>query len=353
MKTYALLAALVVGLALTWITSPDPASAQTDPAPDINQSFVACYRSIVQADDLFCLTRFELPTHTTDTPVSPEAWCALLVDTDGCIDDPVDPTNPTSLTSGAAYITLYDGATLLGQAQAQRIGHTIGGLYFPAGHGITWANGDVTGCVESSDTLFTTSSEDCIPVFWNTEANTTAAQLAKLSADLVAQMSALETVDELVPAGGYVVSNKITPAGRDLALEALNVMDVILTGAFQSAAVPGITDSFATPSSELPLQTSINATATAVAGGFQGVGTSFGIPAGAVGLGIFTAVGIAVFAVVYRLTDGNGSMSVAAMLTTMLSGTLVGAIPIAVAAVTAVLLFGVGGLFVARKLGVT
>lgn len=354
MKTSAIRnAALALALALTTVFSSGIASAQTDPAPDINQSFVACYRSIVQTDDLFCLTRFELPTHLTEAPVAPEAWCALLVDTDGCIADPVDPTNPTSITSGAAYITLYDNATLLGQAQVQRIGHTIGGLYFPAGHNITWADGNITGCVQSSDTLFTTTTEDCIPVFWNTSANTTAAQLAKLSGDLVAQMAALETVDELIPAGGYVVSNKITPAGRDIALEALNVMDVILTGAFQSAAVPGITDSFATPETELPLQTSVNATATAVAGGFQGVGTSFGVPAGAVGLGMFTAIGIAVFAIVYRVTDGNASMSVAAMLTAMLSGTLVGAVPISVAAVTAVLLFGVGGIFIARKLGVS
>lgn len=350
MKISALAAAFLL-LGLIAILRPLPAAAQTDPAPDINQSFSGCYRSLVQADDLFCLTRYELPTKVTAAPVSPEAWCAVLVDTEGCIDNPVDPVTPTSLLSGAAFITLYKDATLLGQGQAQRIGHTIGGLYFPAGHGVTWGDPTVQGCVESSVSLFTTTSSDCSLVVWNTADNTATAQRAKLGVDLVAQMLALETVDPLIPNGGYVVNNRINDAGRDLALEALNVIDSLLRDTFRSGSFPAITDPFATPSSQLELQNSINATATAMVGSYDDTGAIIGVPGAALGMILATIFGVGAFVFTWRKTEQNAALATVAFLTFVLAGVLISAVPVAVMAVTAVLIFAAGGVFFLRKLG--
>ena len=343
--------ALIAILASSFTVSPT-ASAATDPSPEVFQNFAGCYRSLVQSDDLFCINRYQLPTYETAAPMSAEAWCQYLVDQDGCTADPVDPTAPGTLQSGAAYVTLYDGAsTLLGQVLVPRVGYSVAGLYFPAGHGITWGDTSLQACVESSATLFTTFEQSCLTPVWNTAANTEAAQRTQLGSDLVAQFVNLETEDPLIPVNGYVINNRINAAGRDIALEALNVIDRILTNTFQSSSSPAITDSFATPSSELQLQTDINATATAFVGALDGAGSDLGVSGEALGIGFFAVLGMIAFWIVKRFTDGNNTpLALIAMLTVFLTGVTAGAVPVTVAAVALVLIAAVGVLFMLRKM---
>lgn len=352
MNRYALLAILMTATALSLLPAR-PGLAQTDPSPELFQNFVGCYRSIIQDDDLFCVNSYQLPTNLTSSPMSAEAWCEYLVDQDGCTGDPVDPTAPWSLMAGTAYITLKDGDVVLGQAQVPRVGYSLGGLYFPAGHSITWGDPSIEGCVQSSATFFTTQEESCLPVFWNTEANAQADQRAKLGMDLVSRFLDLETSDPLVPTGGYVVNNLVTNDGRTIAVETLNVIDRILPNTFRSQSLPAISDGYSTPTSPLQLQSDINATATAFHGALEGTGSAFGLSGDAVGLGLFTVFGLVAFTVTYRLTENSLPLSVVAFLTTMLIGVPLGAVPVAVAAVGALLIFAVGGIFVLKKMGVT
>lgn len=352
MKRFVLLAALAATIASVF-TPGSTASAQTDPAPELFNSFVGCYRSLIQTDDLFCITRYQLPTNDTAEPVAAEAWCQYLLDQDGCIGNPVQPTAPWSLMAGAAFIALYDGGVLLGQTQVPRIGYSMGGVYFPAGHGIVWEDPAIEGCVESSATIFTTFEQVCLPVFWNTADNTQEAQRDILGRDLISQFFDLEVQDPLIPPNGYVNNTLISNEGRDIALEMLNVIDRILPDTFRSQSLPAITEGFATPTGDLQLQQDIDATATAFVGALQGTGTSFGLSGDAVGIGLFTIMGLVAFTATYRFTSNNFPMAVVAFLTTMLTGVPIGAVPVTVAAVAGVLIFFVGGFFILKKLGVT
>lgn len=348
MKTLFLAAALIL-ITSSSLVFGGTASAQTDPAPELFINSAACYRSLIQADDLFCLERFQLPSNETESPVAAELWCQYLVDQSGCTGQPVEPSAPYSLTPGTAYITVYQGTTPLGQIQVPRIGYSVGGIYFAAGHGITWGDTTVTACMESSVSYFTTFEQSCQPVLWNTAANTQSAQRAQLGSDLKIQFVNLEAEDPLIAPNGYVVNSLINAEGRTLALEALNVMDRILPNTFQTESTTAITDPFATPSSSLQLQQDIDATAVAFKTALSDTGTSLGLPGDAIGFGMFAGFGIFAFWIVRKMTDGSTVLALVAFLTVMLSGTTIGAIPLTVAAVTALLIFAVGALWVLKK----
>lgn len=338
--------------ALIWTTASASSPAFAADAPDLSIGSAKCYRSILEADDLFCLSDYELPVALTDSPVSPEAWCAELVDTTGCTDRA--PLYPTTLETGAAYVTLYDGADILGQSQVPRIGLALGGTYLAAGHAVTWGNTNITACVESSRTAYDTFTQACLNVLWSAAANTEAAQRADLAQDLLALLQGLEALDPFVETNGYVINSLITSTGRVLALEALSLMDRILIDTFQSQAVQAVTTDF-TPGTGLALQSNIDATATAVVGAFQGLGTDFGVPTDAVGITLFTVVGIIMFAVVQRVAPppGNMPLAVVAFLTVVLIGVQLGAVPVAVVAVMTILLAALAAAFLIRKVALS
>lgn len=322
------------------------ASAQT--SPEVFNAAASCYRSIVQTDDLFCVNRYYLPASLTSAPVSPESWCQYLADQTGCTGNPPVPESPDSLIVGSAVVNLYDSSALVAQVYPPRIGYSIAGIYLPAGHGITWGDTGVESCVESLG--FTTNETSCTGVLWNLAANTEAAQRTQLGDDMLVYLASLEQVDNQVPVAEYVENNKITTAGHTLAIETLNVLDRLIPGYFQTGAVPVIGVGF-TPGAGLPLQSDINATAAAFKSDLDSAGTELGIPGDALGILVFTVFGLGAFVAVKRYTDGNNTpLAVVGFLTMMLCGTLVGAVPVAVAAVAALLIAAVGVLFILRKM---
>lgn len=343
-------ASLILAAASSLVLVGDSSADHGGAAPALTQTTVSCYRSVVQTDDLFCVNSYELPISDTVSPGSPEAWCDELVDQTGCTGNPADPATPTSLVPGSAFVAMYESTTLINQLQVPRIGRSLGGLYYGAGHGIAWADSTITGCVESSTTLFTSSTSSCLPVSWNNAANTETAQRLQLGSDLRALFVNLEVSDPLVPIGGYVVNNLITAAGRTIALETLNVLDRILPGVFQTESLPGVTEDFV-PGSGLQLQTDLDATAVAFTTNLNNAGTELGIPGDALGLLMFTGLGLVGF-VAARRFGGNGSnpLAVVAFLTIMLTGTLVGAVQVSVVAVTALLIVTIAAMYILRKM---
>lgn len=278
----------VAGLALVTILSlSSPAAAQTAPSSETNHA--ACYRSILEADDLYCLTRFELPDSISDG-VS-DAWCAELVNQDGCDGTPADPVEPTSLPQNTVFITLYDNCAaddcsagnLLNVSRVPRIGFGVGGSYMVPGHGVTWADGDVALCLESSDdpAVFGTSSIDCLPVFWNSGENTVSVQRALLGADMVDQVRAVG-IEQAKPTSEYVQNNLINSNGKVFALEALSnadrILDVFSSGA-AAVVIPGNT-----PAAGSTVQAQINSSTSAVQTAKTNFGASLGISGDATGV---------------------------------------------------------------------
>lgn len=345
-----LLVAAALGV-LFMLTAPNSTAFALDPAPDLTVNSVTCYRSIVQTGDLFCLTRYELPTKTSaDVPVSPEAWCAELVNQAGCTDDPVVPDEPTSLIPDSAFATLYTGSTLEDQTRVPRIDHGIAGNYLEPGHAVTWGDASVEGCVESSATLYSTQSQSCIPVVWNTADNTQAEQREQLGDDLVSQIRAIESLRSL-PLNSLVTNNLITTAGRTLALEALNVVDRIVPGVFQAAAERAVTEGFATPSADTALQASLDATATAgeIPTAFAQIGSDLGgLSAGAMATIFFIGVGVVLFVFLHGITQEWVIPSVG-LLSVAMVGVFVRGPSVSVIAVTALLLVFVGSMWFLRR----
>ena len=300
--------AFVIALVLiSTVVISSPAAATGGPAPTLNTNSANCFRNIIEDGDIYCLMRYQLPTFVTATPppVSAEAWCAELVDQDGCTSDPVEPTNETSLITGAAFVTLYQNCgvdcstgTLESQVRTPRINHALGGSYLAAGHGVTWGDPTVNGCVESSATLFTVTSRDCLPVIWNAAASDESTQRTELGAALVGNLVSIESNRNL-SLYSYVSNNLITRAGRILSVEALSVMDQIIPERFQAASFRSQDTAFATPTGILPLQASLDAKAAAapISTAFTNLGTSvFGISGGAFATILFVTFAVAAFA---------------------------------------------------------
>ncbi len=163
--------ALIIATAMMMMIIPS-VHATGGPAPTLSTDQADCFRNVVSDGDIFCLIRYDLPTFVTATPppVSAEAWCAELVDQDGCTADPVEPTNETSQITDSAFVTLYQNCgvdcstgTLESQVRTPRINFALGGAYLAPGHAVTFGDPTVNGCVQSSTTLFTVASISCIP----------------------------------------------------------------------------------------------------------------------------------------------------------------------------------------------
>lgn len=339
--TFTKLLAAVLMVAAVIASSNAPASAQV--APSISVDHAACYRSIVDDDDLFCLGRYELPESVADG-VS-DAWCAELVNQDGCDGTPADPTEPTSLPPNTVFITLYDGCTagdcsagtILNVSRVPRIGTGLGGSYMTAGHTVTWGDTDTHLCLESSDdpAVFATTTIDCIPVFWNGAANVTADQREALGEDMVTQVLAIGILDSL-PSNAYVQNGLINGSGKTFALEALDNADRLLDVFAEKAslvALPGLT-----PVANSTVQASINASTANVQAAKTDFGNNvLGISADGTGVLISLVVTIAIFVLVLSI----GKNIVFALISAMSAASVMvvfGFLPFQVMAVLIVLL---------------
>lgn len=353
------LALAIIFAVLAVTTVQQTADATGGPAPTLSTNQANCYRNIIESGDLYCLMRYELPTFTTATPppVSAEAWCAELVDKDGCTSDPVEPTNETSLITSAAFVTLYQNCgvdcstgTLESQVRAPRINHALGGAYLAPGHAVTWGDVTVNGCVESSTTLFTTPQRSCVPVTWNVAATDQDSQLAQLGSDLIGNLVSVQSNRNLA-LFSYVSNNLITSAGRVLSVEALSVMDQLIPSRFQAAITSSQDTAFATPTGSLALQTSLDASAAAkdLPGAFDSLGTTvLGISGGAFATIFFLGLGIAVFIWMNRKTKEFVIPS-AGFVTVATVGMYVRGPTISVVAVAAVGFGLVGAMFLIGK----
>ena len=335
-------------------------SAIGGPAPTLNTNSVNCYRNIIDAGDLYCLIRYELPTFTTGTPPpgSPEAWCAELIDQDGCITDPVEPTNETSVIQDAAFVTLYQNCgvdcttgTLEHQGRIPRINHALGGAYLSAGHAVTWDDPTVNGCVESSSTLYTVQSQSCFAVVWHTAATDLESQRTVLGTALVGDLRSIESARGLQIGSLVTGSNLVSIAGRELAKEALSVMDQIVPERFQAASAAAIVTGYATPTGDTALQTDLDTTAsgTDLVAAFADLGNTLaGLSGGAMATIMFLAVALIAFWWLHKRTDEYVIPSFG-FVTVAMIGVFVRGPSVSVVAVAAVALSLVGAMFMLRK----
>ncbi len=265
MKLRALLLALV--LAAIMPGSNALAHTPTHAAVDVFAYEAYAFRSIVATDDLFIVMRYELPISTAVS--TNDAWCAELNDADACDGDPAAPTDPTSLVRGSAFATLYSdgyGGTLVEQVTLTRIDHALTGIYVDAGHSITFGNAVTQVCIESSTTLFTSPTVECLSLVWSAATNTEQGQRDDLAAVMAGPTGPMVNLQSarLQSANTYISGvNLITPAGQVFALEAMSFMDRIIPNAFQLSAGPSITTAIATPSSDSDIQQMLDATAVA------------------------------------------------------------------------------------------
>jgi len=365
-KRLQIIAGLIIGL-ITVITtigiSPPPVSAQAYPAPDVFTNSANCFRNIIQSGDLYCLVRYELPTFTTATPppATPEAWCKELVNTDGCIADPVEPTQETSLVTNAAFITLYKdcGAPptncstgdIQSQVRMPRINHSIGGVYISDASTITWGDTTVNACVESSDLLFSVQSSDCLTVAWNTAEDNQTDQRDQLGRTLLDELRAVETNRNL-PFNSYVANSYLSTGARVLALEALSVMDQIIPAYFQAASETALIVPYATPVGSLALQVSIDATAAAtdIPAAFVDLGdTVAGVSGGAMATVFFGILASLFFFWVYSRT-GDYVLPAAGFITVGMIGIWTRGPTVSVVAVAAVVMSMIAAMFILRKI---
>lgn len=239
-----------------------PAQAQTAPTLAISEAHA--FRNIVQTGDLFILVRYELPISVTGG--MSDAWCAYLEDQTGCDASPALPEAPDTLLDQTASVTFYTDcigtncSAAVGREYADqlpRIDHALAGVYFAAGHELTWNTATYGVCIESNAVTFATNEQECLNPQWNAASSDTASQRAELEEQIVVTLRTLETTrndPELSIVNG---SNLITENGRVFALEALGVMAVIIPDVFQAASRVVATP-FATASSGSSLQAQLD-----------------------------------------------------------------------------------------------
>ena len=256
-------------------------------APSVSVKETKCFRSINQANDMYCLMRYELPVKVTvdPTPITtPEAWCLELHNLAGCTDNPVNPSFPTSLEEAHVFINYYKNCTglgdctvgdLLGSMSVPRVGNALGGIYLGTGHGVTHGDTSVFGCIEPSVLVFTTVVEDCQQVVWSFGSNDVDVQRNEMGDYFIAQFLALQIAGN-TGLNVLVSNNRITDAGKTLALEALNIVDRLIGDFFRAAATESAAIAFATPSVDTALQVEISLTATQQAGIWTTIGGHIG-----------------------------------------------------------------------------
>jgi hypothetical protein len=368
-KAASLFVAALLAAALLFLPRSSVASA--DAAPSVNAYDARCWRSMVVSDDLLCILRYQLPIQTTTVPTpvaSAEAWCAQLIDQTGCTGAAVSPSVPTNLILNRAWVTLcrFSAPTNLGclsatstaigvllkQAKVPRVGDSVAGLYFgTASSGITWGESGINMCIES-DSSFAPATQDCVPVSFNPELNTNAAQVAKLVSDITVMVVAVEQARSL-PQNSFVVNNKLTTAGRTLALEAFPVMDRIAPDAFQAVANAAAVSDFRTAvanSSALSQRLQATAAATSWVADFQGAGQELlGVSGGFMATLIFLGLGLAGGGVMFAVSK-SAALGAIALGSIAMLGMFIGGPTVSVIAVTAVILATIGGWFVLSKI---
>lgn len=270
--------------ALAALAFPRPAAAQTAPTLANNQA--SAFRNIVQTGDILILVRYELPVSISDG-VS-DAWCAYLDDQTGCDGSPAVPEAPDTMLPQTVSVTFWSdcvltnctAATQLEYAdQLPRIDHALAGIYFPAGHNLTWADANYAACIESNAVTFLTANEqDCINPTWSAAASDQATQRGELGDELVGMLRTIETDRSDPPLSIVNGSNLITDNGRVFAIEAFGVIARIVPEVFQAAANPVATP-YATPSSGSALQSSLDSDNAAFVTDWETIGQwYFGSP---------------------------------------------------------------------------
>lgn len=353
------LLSMLLAIAVQRFYFPDALQAQSGPAPALNTYDARCYRSISQSDDLLCLLAYQAPqqTSTIGTNVTtPEAWCAWLTNQTGCTGTNVSPSAPESLQPGLAVATLcqlttqvgclVDTGTLIDQTRLPRIWHGLAGMYFSALPGIAWGDASLNFCVESA-TGFSPTSSACVPADWTSAANTQAAQRTQMAADL---KILLADIAERRGAGtnAYVASDRITSAGRTLALEAYAYMDRVIPSAFQAAAISAeVTPYSGTPAGAVALATQIAATQTArnFLNSQPGPDSVIGVTGGFRNTLLFMGFGILAAIAVLKFTQ-NIPLTVIAFGAVAMTGIFVGGPTISAVAVAVVLLALMAGWFI-------
>lgn len=299
------------GTVLAGHTAPTPHAA-----PPITLNEIQAYQNVVAPGDMLVLFRYELPLEVGGA----DAWCAELIDIDGCSSTPPAPTAPTGLASGLAELRFYTDVALtdlMPPANVPRIDHALGGLYFGAGHGLTFGSTTARACVSSSTTIYSVASSACSPLLWRGAADLAATE-ALLTTDLVQLVLNLQgardlALGELVSGTGLITTSG-TLAGQTFALEAFPVADRILPDAFATSG-DTILPVYATPSAQPALQTALDAQASGstVEVALANVGREFfGTSGPTFAIIIVLGVAVALAGSVSYATRGNQTMTILA-----------------------------------------
>lgn len=334
-------------------------------APSVTLQENKCFRSINEDDDFYCAVRYTLPVKVTPDPTpitTPEAWCLELHNLTGCTDTPVNPTFPKSLEAQHVFLSYYTDCTPVGDCSSgsliqtvsiPRVGDSLSGVYVGAGHGVTWEDSTVFGCVHSSVTLFTTPSEDCQQAVWASAANDNDAQLTELGQFFVNQLFSLEIVNN-TGLNYFVQNNLITDQGKTIVLEALNIADRLLGDFFRAAATGSQAIVFATATAETVLQQQIDAEAAAAQydDAFETIGDKIGGGATTGGWVVGIVVSIIVFIGVWKTTKEEIWPSVA-MSSVFWFVVSLGGVPFSVIALYALVMSLMAIVFGIRKFGTT
>lgn len=237
MRSIYLKALILPALILILITNNQFTVSADDSPENGDISNVTCFRNIYETGDLFCGLLYELPVKNNESvlPIStPEAWCAELINTNGCTGDLIEPSEPTSLINNAAFFKIYDDTTLLGVNQIPRVGVSVGSVYLTNGHGVTWADANINVCLENNPNIYDNTLDECINVIWNGVADTQAANREALGNWLISAITAIG-INESRSFNYYITNGKINTNGLTRALEAVPNATKILGDIFTTS----------------------------------------------------------------------------------------------------------------------
>lgn len=366
----------VLAAVLAWI----PTSVRADhlPAsPPVSNVASYCFHDVARtgtvsgdstAGDWLCLTQYALPqrlnTSTTSPVTTPEAWCAQLIDQTGCTGTLLRPDNPTSMLSSLAYLRMYSdcgascpsGGTVEAEVEIRRTGSALAGVYITNASSLGWSDSTLQVCVEASAAVFHPAAAQCgPPTRAGAISDSQATQRTHLGDSLIGMLKSLE-VEWRLPAGSFVQKNKITAAGRILALEAFEFLPQIIGDYFQAGVVrPQLTPAGTPLATQQVRQNQLDSTpaiATAQANLSQ-LGTSVLGTEGSTFPGwiVFGLLGLVAGGIMYRLTQ-DVSLSIVAF---FVLGPLAGIYVRAPTFQSLMVIFVVLGFFasfkVAKKLG--
>lgn len=270
--------------------------------PSIELYQAHAFNHVLEADDLLVLVRYELPT-------SDWRSADYLVD-HTCVDeDDLDDNCWVSLRSGIAlhtfYLDTWGSVPLSGVRTAPRIGHGISGLYFGAGHGLTWGDGAYQTCIEGSSSVFSPVPHSCLPLLWHSSQNL-AATGEVMTPYLIQVVLSLEEVFPKPP-NTFVNIDVITEEGLRFPREAFPAIMSVAPGAF-FARVEQAMDDFdpsATPS-DLESQMETAAQESRVWQSVRDIGGEyFGVGVGVFGSILTLGAALAVIAVVVHITHST------------------------------------------------